>query len=94
MSGQTSVQDGENLPSLYPWDHNGFDGNYRTEMRRALAASSHNWIKTDDGMIDMMAWESGDYHNGPRCEVCDYGFCEHCTLDEVPEPNCPLIIIQ
>ncbi len=37
----------------------------------------HKWIK-ERGEIDIFAYESGEFHNGPRCSVCGFGFCHHC----------------
>jgi hypothetical protein len=39
----------------------------------------HKWVKNDyDGGVDDWAFSEGEFHNGPRCEECDYGFCHHC----------------
>lgn len=37
--------------------------------------------------VDVMAFEAGEYHNGPRCAVCGYGFCHHCN--DSPQIDCP-----
>ena len=47
----------------------------------------HKWIK-EDGEIDIFAYESGSYHNGPRCSVCNFCFCHHCD-PEGYNTNCP-----
>lgn len=41
--------------------------------------SGHVWEVNETGDIDVFAYEGGDIHNGPRCTVCDYGRCWHCT---------------
>ena len=30
---------------------------------------------------DWFAYEAGEYHNGPVCKKCGYGFCHHCTSE-------------
>jgi hypothetical protein len=37
--------------------------------------------------VDIFAFTEGDYHNGPRCSVCGYGFCHHCLSE--PAIECP-----
>lgn len=49
--------------------------------------TTHEWVK-DNGRVDIFAYEVGEYHNGPKCIKCDYGFCHHCN-DKPLEPNCP-----
>ena len=40
----------------------------------------HIWIKNDYAKrsVDYFAFTEGEYHNGPKCKKCDFGFCEHC----------------
>lgn len=42
------------------------------------AVKKHKWIRDEKGDIDVWQFEEGEYHNGPRCEVCNFGFCHHC----------------
>jgi len=62
----------------------------------------HKWRRHEDGEIDIFAYD-GDTHNGPACEACGEGFCEHCEgarmaavlagtdpADCVDWHNCPL----
>jgi len=37
----------------------------------------HKWVK-DSKDIDIFAYIEGEYHNGPKCSVCGFGFCHHC----------------
>lgn len=46
----------------------------------------HSWILNEDGSIDIWAYESGNYCNGPRCKNCGYGFCHHCQ--KLPSHEC------
>lgn len=47
----------------------------------------HQWqIDSFDGELDIFAYEAGDFHNGPRCVKCGYGFCHHCQ--EMPDEDC------
>jgi hypothetical protein len=54
----------------------------------------HTWITYADNdaafegneAIDIFAYEQGEYHNGPRCKVCGYGFCHHCNKG--PQVDC------
>lgn len=54
----------------------------------------HDWIRDDDGEIDMWALDVG-FHNGPMCKRCHSSVCEHCNPDwdeeecEVDEMRCP-----
>jgi len=50
----------------------------------------HRWIKDpyDDGEVDVFAYEVGDYHNGPRCSICDFGGCEHCNPKVFDDDSC------
>jgi len=45
----------------------------------------HKWA-TADGELDIFAYEEGEFCNGPRCTVCDYGFCHHCQ--DGPDVDC------
>lgn len=47
----------------------------------------HKWIKEGKG-IDIFAYTSGEYHNGPKCSVCGFGFCHHCH-PEGYDTKCP-----
>ena len=38
----------------------------------------HDWKREEDGSIDIFGYESGDYHNGPGCKRCGWGYCHHC----------------
>ncbi len=49
---------------------------------------NHNWIKCEDGEIDVFAYEEGAYHNGPKCSICGFGFCHHCYPEEY-KTSCP-----
>jgi hypothetical protein len=40
----------------------------------------HDWYRDKNGDIDDYAYD-GDYHNGPMCKRCHYGFCIHCDPD-------------
>jgi hypothetical protein len=49
----------------------------------------HNWIKDEDGKIDYTAF-SIEGHNGPRCAVCGFEFCEHCgDGHKINDDTCP-----
>lgn len=51
---------------------------------------THTWLTRFDtkpdlydddaegAVTDRLAYSAG-YHNGPRCKVCGYYFCEHCN---------------
>jgi len=49
----------------------------------------HVWKRYDhdESVVDIFGYESGEYHNGPVCTVCGYGFCQHC--EDGPECDCP-----
>jgi len=47
----------------------------------------HKWIK-EGKQIDIFAYEEGEYHNGPKCSVCGFGFCHHC-YPEGYNTSCP-----
>lgn len=47
----------------------------------------HHWQTLADGDIDIFGYEGGEYHNGPICVNCGYGYCHHCH--DVPEVDCP-----
>jgi len=38
----------------------------------------HIWKRDETGNVDIFAYDY-DYHNGPRCIKCGYGFCHHCS---------------
>lgn len=46
----------------------------------------HQWIKNEDGEIDIFAYEVGSC-NGPKCSICGYGYCHHCYR-ESPSKTC------
>jgi len=47
----------------------------------------HEWLRDSSGDVDPFGYEAGDYHNGPRCSRCGFGYCEHCeALEELEEP--------
>lgn len=64
---------------------------------------SHKWYRNKYGEIDMCAFNY-DFHNGPICEKCGYGFCVHCEpdgwdkkpciIDEYYCPNCGYRLIE
>jgi hypothetical protein len=47
----------------------------------------HTWF-TDDDDVDIFAYEAGDYHNGPKCKVCDYAECHHCHPEVYEDTSC------
>lgn len=49
--------------------------------------SEHTWEQGEDGYINIFAFEEG-YHNGPKCVVCGYSFCHHCSDGKVPVKEC------
>lgn len=50
----------------------------------------HKWVTEEDGDIDIFAYNPSEYHNGPRCEACGYGFCHHCQ--SLPDCDCTAIV--
>ena len=46
----------------------------------------HQWIRDDSGKIDELALyaiaETMD-HSGPKCSVCEFGFCDGCNDPKV-----------
>ena len=58
--------------------------NLRTYYERK--PRGHVW-KIKDGIIDVLAYNPGGGHNGPKCSVCGYGFCYYCN--EGPDYDCP-----
>lgn len=54
----------------------------------------HTWVTKNDEYQDgdsspyTFAWQAGDYHNGPRCKLCDFGDCEHCNPDIYEDTSC------
>lgn len=48
----------------------------------------HTWKLTTNGSIDIWGYCEGDYHNGPLCERCGYGYCHHCTKESGIEQEC------
>jgi len=61
-------------------------------MTRLYESNTHGhiWKKYDDSdSIDIFAYSTGDFHNGPRCVICGYGFCHHCA--EEPSKECDKI---
>ena len=51
----------------------------------------HKFKKCDYGKrtIDSFAFESGEFHNGPRCVRCGAGFCHHCHPERYDEECSP-----
>ena len=48
----------------------------------------HQWAEIWEGEVDIFAYEEGEFHNGPRCVKCGYGFCHHCN--PMPSHPCPV----
>lgn len=44
-----------------------------------LVPRGHVFATNEFGKIDMWASESGDFHNGPLCVICNESFCHHCS---------------
>lgn len=53
-----------------------------------LPDQKHQWKKQEDGSIDIFAFEYGDYHNGPCCELCEFGDCQHCNSKVWDDMSC------
>ena len=60
----------------------------------------HDWIRDDDGEIDMWAMEDG-YHNGSMCQRCYHSACmycepdwdeDECVVDKDTCPSCGLTV--
>jgi hypothetical protein len=49
----------------------------------------HEWKGDADGSRDIFAYEEGDYHNGPCCVRCHFGFCHHCNPAGYDTPCAP-----
>ncbi|WP_341719961.1 hypothetical protein QQG74_09745 [Micromonospora sp. FIMYZ51] len=53
---------------------------------------THQWQTDTSGRPDNFVMDSGDAsgrtHNGPRCTVCGFTFCEHCW-PEGWQQTCP-----
>ncbi len=47
-------------------------------LEQAAEHLGHRLVRDSDGSIDMFQVDIG-FHNGPRCELCDEEWCEHCT---------------
>ena len=41
----------------------------------------HDWIRDENGEIDLWAWESG-YHAGPMCKRCYTSPCCYCETEK------------
>ena len=53
----------------------------------------HVWeTYVDSKEVDLFSYMRGEYHNGPRCIVCGYGFCHHCKGD-IPGVSCPATVL-
>lgn len=55
-----------------------------------LTIGDSEFADPDDGsefndQIDIFAYTYGEFHNGPKCKNCGYGFCHHC-LNDPPFP--------
>lgn len=48
----------------------------------------HLWAIDADGEIDTDAYKHGDYHSGPMCERCGYGYC--CYCQDAPDKPCEI----
>lgn len=48
----------------------------------------HNFIRDDDGDIDVFQLDIG-YHNGPKCQDCGASFCQHCYPERMDEACLP-----
>jgi hypothetical protein len=59
----------------------------RQEADLTREAKGHEWVRDDDGNIDVFAYSAGQFCNGPVCSKCGYGYCHHCHLD-VPPKEC------
>ncbi len=58
----------------------------REGRRYEVETRGHEWQR-DGEAIDIFAYQGGgDYHNGPRCVKCGYGFCQHCQ--SLPDEDC------
>ena len=55
------------------------------EYEREPVKRGHTWEREYEE-VAIFAYEAGDYHNGPRCINCGYGFCHHCQ--EGPTESC------
>lgn len=49
----------------------------------------HKFKRTEGGDIDIFAYQSGEYHNGPECVRCGAGFCHHCHRERYDERCSP-----
>jgi hypothetical protein len=47
----------------------------------------HKWKLDETGEVDDLAYDVG-YCNGPVCEVCGFGGCEHCDPDIHEDDSC------
>lgn len=54
---------------------------------KAYPDKGHVWVEDEWGNVDIFAYHKDEYHNGPRCALCGYGFCHHCN-PEGPEVRC------
>ena len=57
-----------------------------TTIERLIAAG-HQPRLDDEGGVDLFAIDYG-HHNGPMCDVCHEGRCQHCD-DGSPFDPCP-----
>lgn len=51
---------------------------YQRDWMLGFRRAGHKPEKRD-GSVNIFAYTSGDYHNGPRCTSCGEGWCWHCT---------------
>lgn len=57
-----------------------------------METKGHKWVlNTYDNEVDIFGYEEG-HHNGPKCELCGYGFCHHCQ--DLPEEECRIGVIE
>lgn len=59
----------------------------KEKPKKMNKTKQHSWIKNEDGEIDNWQYFCGEYHNGPECEICSYGFCHHCK-NEYNDETC------
>lgn len=45
----------------------------------------HDWERDEDGKIDRLAYDAPEYHSGPLCRRCGFGYCTGCEPQMDPE---------
>lgn len=64
-----------------------FDAIRTVEENIVANSRGHVWQKKEGSSeIDWFAMSRGN-HNGPKCVLCEYEFCEHCC--DAPQIDCP-----